>query len=100
PGCQASFSKTSSSTTMSYHMKAKHCAAYVALVKIKGTDWPAASLVQTSLDVMPVSKARRDKTLVATLEWLIGDLLPFSTLDSECFRAMIKTYSPNQDPPC
>lgn len=99
-GCQASFSKTSSSTTLSYHIKAKHHAEYIAMAKKKSIEWPPISLIQTSLDMAPVSKAKRDKTLVATLDWLVGDLLPFSTLDSERFRAMIRTYTPNQDPPC
>ncbi|KAF9133522.1 hypothetical protein BGW39_009596 [Mortierella sp. 14UC] len=33
-------------------------------------------------------QAKRDKIVTATLEWLIGDLLPFSTLDSEYNKAM------------
>lgn len=47
-----------------------------------------------------VPKQKRDKIYIATLEWLIGDLLPFSTLDSDLFRAMVKAYIPNIDPPC
>ena|SRR5690349_15935070 len=47
-----------------------------------------------------VPKQKRDKIYTATLEWLIGELLPFSTLDSDLFAAMVRAYVPNIDPPC
>ncbi|KAG0300570.1 hypothetical protein BGZ97_003164, partial [Linnemannia gamsii] len=48
----------------------------------------------------PIPPAKRDKIATATLEWLIGDLLPFSGLDSEHFKAMVRAYIPNLAPPC
>lgn len=59
-----------------------------------------STLHQTVLTMAPVSKLQRDKIYTATLEWLIGDLLPFSTLDSDLFQDMVKSYISNIDPPC
>ena len=100
PGCHTALSKTSSSTTLSYHFKAKHHEAYVE--KRKGVDRPAPaqSMIQTSLDMAPVPKAKCDKIQRALLEWLIADLLPFSTLDSVHFKAVVKSFIPNLAPPC
>lgn len=58
------------------------------------------NLHQTTLTMAPVPKPKRDKIYTATLEWLIGDLLPFSTLDLNLFKAMVKSYISNLDPPC
>jgi hypothetical protein len=48
----------------------------------------------------PVPKPKRDKIYTETLEWLIGDRLPFSTLDSNAFKVIAKSYISNLDPPC
>jgi hypothetical protein len=50
--------------------------------------------------MVPVPQAKRDKIVTATLEWLIGDLLPFSTLDSEYSKAMVRAYITSLAPPC
>ncbi|KAF9281198.1 hypothetical protein BGZ88_011755 [Linnemannia elongata] len=47
-----------------------------------------------------VPKQKRDKIYTAILEWLIGELIPFSNLDSDLFGAMVKAYIPNIDPLC
>jgi hypothetical protein len=47
-----------------------------------------------------VPKPKHDKIYTATLEWLIGDSLPFSTLDSDPFQNMVKECISNIDPPC
>ncbi|KAI8606003.1 hypothetical protein EDD21DRAFT_410577 [Dissophora ornata] len=46
----------------------------------------------------PVPKVERDKILAATIEWVIGNLLLFSTLDSNLFKAMVREYAPNLAP--
>ncbi|KAF8941415.1 hypothetical protein BGZ58_009498 [Dissophora ornata] len=48
----------------------------------------------------PVPKVERDKILAATIEWVIGNLLLFSTLDSNLFKAMVREYAPNLAPHC
>ncbi|KAG0059289.1 hypothetical protein BGZ89_000528 [Linnemannia elongata] len=57
-------------------------------------------LQQTTLTMVFVPKQKRDKIYKATLELLIGELMPFSNLDSDLFGAMVKAYIPNIDPLC
>ncbi|KAI8600849.1 hypothetical protein EDD21DRAFT_430441 [Dissophora ornata] len=47
---------------------------------------------QATLDMSPVPAAKWSEVYMATLEWIIGDLLPFSTLDSELVQAMVRSY--------
>jgi hypothetical protein len=86
---------------LAYHFRTKHRSAFTEIrATKKGGTTDDKQLHQTSLTMASVPKHKLDKIYTATLEWLIGDLLPFSTLDSDLFRAMVKAYIPNIDPPC
>lgn len=101
PSCATGLSKHSSLSTLKYHFEHKHHAAYIE--KNKKKDGPTQStptLVQTHLNMAPIPQAKCDKIVTVTLEWLIRDLLPFSTLDLEHYKAMVRAYIPNLAPPC
>ncbi|KAI8596566.1 hypothetical protein EDD21DRAFT_419549 [Dissophora ornata] len=97
PGCKSTFAASSSSTTLTYHIKSKHRDFYQQRSQGKGVD--RSSLTQTTLDMSLVPEAKQNK-IKAALEWVIGDLLPFSTLDSELFQAMARSNISNMKPPC
>ncbi|KAF9920481.1 hypothetical protein FBU30_009695 [Linnemannia zychae] len=96
--CNSKYAKKSGGSTLTYHFKTQHRPLYKELIERK-QNRITTTLHQTVLTMASIPKIKRDKIYMATLEWLIGDLLPFTTLDSTLFRAMVNSYIFNIDPP-
>lgn len=77
PGCPHKYARTSGPSTLSYHIRRKHRSVYMEYCSKKdGGKTDNKQLQQTTLTMASVPKQKRDKIYTATLEWLIGDLLP------------------------
>ncbi|KAI8604874.1 hypothetical protein EDD21DRAFT_411665 [Dissophora ornata] len=91
--CESTFAASSSSTSLTYYIKSKHRDLYKEPSKWKQVDMlSSSSLTQTALDMSSVPAAKRNKIYMVTLEWIIGDVFLFSTLDSELFQTMVQSY--------
>jgi hypothetical protein len=76
--CPHKYARTSGPSTLAYHIRNKHRSIYAEVNSTKnGATTNGMQLHQISLTMASVPKHKRDKIYTATLEWLIGDLLPF-----------------------
>jgi hypothetical protein len=93
PNCTHQFSPKSSSTTLCKHFLACHPQALAKLEKKK-----TESTQPTIEDV--TAESRRQAVVTSALQWIISDMLPFSTFNSVAFREFMATCNSGLKLPC
>lgn len=86
-GCTTTYSETVTTTSINRHYACEH-----SKFKTKPTQ-------MTLLD-MPLGAKVQDKIALASLKWIIKDMLPFSTVDSEAFKDVIRSINHHVKVPC
>lgn len=101
-GCTNDFSAKSSSTTLKYHYQKDHRTIYADLQNARARllTGGVAPLTQTSIRTSMSTVPSNQAIITATLTWLIADMLPFSLMDSDHFRFLIRLYNPTLILPC
>jgi len=98
PGCGAILSVEKSASALDKHYSRKHRVTYAT---IKATQQPTGPLlVQTTPLPRPLSPARQQQLLSASLNWVVSQQLPFSIFDSKEFKQFAFAISPYVAPPC
>lgn len=100
PPCKKHYALKSGTSTLRYHLEAKHSSTYVR--KPKGDHEQPKGSVQTTLtgSGTSISKARHEAATKAILECVVENYLPFSFVDSDSFKRLIQIVNPIFKPAC